>query len=185
MTRNVNLSIVALSVLVGACSSTPSTPSAPTTASLIPSGTYQSALTAVSGTGIGGVSVSPVAIPSGTFDAMISVRLAQARPNTTYVVQRAPEIGRTLGSDGICQRSLGLSPWSPLDPPAPAFVTFPLSGSSATVTTTTAGAASLDFEFLAPTIPAGTSFDVMFRLVDNETAPTLELRSGCFTVLVK
>jgi hypothetical protein len=64
-------------------------------------------------------------------------------------------------------------------------VTFPLSGSSATVTTTAAGAASLDFEFLAPTIPAGTSFDVMFRLVDNETAPTLELRSGCFTVLVK
>jgi hypothetical protein len=72
------------------------------------------------------------------------VRLAQARPNTTYVVQRAPEIGRTLGSDGICQRSLGLSPWSPLDPPAPAFVTFPLSGSSATVTTTTAGAAGTD-----------------------------------------
>jgi len=53
------------------------------------------------------------------------------------------------------------------------------------MTTTASGTANLDFDFQAPTILAGTSFDVMFRLVDNETAPTLELRSGCFTVLVR
>ena len=182
MTRTLSLSILALSTLVGACSSAPSSPTA---ASLVPSGTHQSALTAVSGTGVGGVSVSPVAIAAGTFDAMISVRVDQARPNTTYIVQRAPEIGRALGSDGICQRALGVSPWSAVDPAAPAFVTFSLSGSPATLTTSAGGAASLDFEFLAPTVSAGTSFDVMFRLVDNETTPTLELRSGCFTVLVK
>jgi hypothetical protein len=151
----------------------------------MPAGTYQSAIAAGSGTGIGGVSVSPQAIPAGTFDALISLRVAQARPNTTYFVQRAPEIGRSLGADGICQRALGVSPWSPLDPPAPAFITFPLATSLATMTTTASGTASLDFEFQAPTILAGTSFDVMFRLVDNETAPTMELRSGCFTVLVK
>ena len=111
--------------------------------------------------------------------------MSQTRPNTTYFVQRAPEIGRMFGSDGVCQRALGTSPWSPLDPPAPAFVTFAIAGSPATMTTTASGAASLDFEFEAPMIPAGTSFDVMFRLVDNETTPTLEARSGCFTVLVK
>lgn len=97
----------------------------------------------------------------------------------------APEIGRPLGADGICQRALGLSPWSPLDPLAPAFITFPLATALATMTTTASGTANLDFDFQAPTILAGTSFDVMFRLVDNETAPTLDLRSGCFTVLVK
>jgi hypothetical protein len=54
-----------------------------------------------------------------------------------------------------------------------------------TITTDTSGAGSLDFEFLAPTVPAGTLFDVLFRLVDNVDAPTFDIRSGCFTVTVK
>ncbi len=54
-----------------------------------------------------------------------------------------------------------------------------------TVTTDGSGAGSLDFEFLAPTVLAGTILDVMFRLVDNLDAPTMEIRSGCFTVTVK
>jgi len=54
-----------------------------------------------------------------------------------------------------------------------------------TVLTDDSANGSLDFEFLAATIPAGTLFDVMFRLVGNETAATLDLRSGCFTVTVK
>ena len=138
------------------------------------------------GTGDGGVSVSPVAIPAGTFDANISIRVEKARPSTTYIVQRAPEIGRALASDGICQRAAGIAPWSPADPAAAAFVTFPgAAGGSTSLTTLADGTGSLDFEFQAATIPTGTVFDVMFRLVDNETAPTLELRSGCFTVTVK
>jgi hypothetical protein len=151
----------------------------------IPAGTYQSAIAAVSGVGAGGVSVSPKAIPEATFAADISVLIANARPNGTYIIQRAPEIGRALGADGVCQRALGLAPWSPADPPAPAFVTFALAGGSATLTTAANGTGTAIFEFRAPTIPAGTLFDVMFRLVDSESAPTTELRSGCFTVTVK
>ena len=113
--------------------------------------------------------------------------LNTARPHTTYFVQRAPEIGRTLGSDGVCQRALGLSPWSAADPAAPSFITFqmPNAGPAVTMTTSATGSASISFTFVAPTITAGTLFDVMFRLVDNESAPATELRSGCFSVLVK
>ena len=152
-----------------------------------PAGTHQSAINAVAGTGAGGVSVTPKAIAAATFHADIVVSIQQARPNTTYFIQRAPEIGRTLGSDGLCQRALGISPWSAADPAAPAFLSFqiPNPGPSATLTTSATGSATMAFEFLAPTIPAGTVFDVMFRLVDNETSPTLDLRSGCFTVTVK
>lgn len=154
---------------------------------VIPAGTHQAPVSAFAGTGAGGVSVTPKAIAAGTFDADIVVSIQGAKPNTTYFVQRAAEIGRTLGSDGVCQRALGLSPWSAADPAAPAFISFqiPNPGPSATLTTSAAGSGSLAFEFLAPMIPAGTLFDVMFRLVDNEAAPALELRSACFTVTVK
>jgi hypothetical protein len=80
---------------------------------------------AVAGTGTGGVSVTPMSVPSQSFAAVIKVRVQRARANTTYIVQRAPEIGRALGSDGTCQRALGQTPWSAADAPAPAFVTFP------------------------------------------------------------
>jgi hypothetical protein len=167
-------------VLIASCSSSSTAPTSP-----LPAGTHQSAITAVSGTGGGGVSVTSKSIPDGTMDVDISILLTNARPNTTFTVQRAPEIGRANAADGICQRALGLPPWSPSDPAAPAFLTFPLGSGSATVTTAANGTGSLDFEFKSPTIPAGTVFDVMFRLVDNEAAPTIELRSGCFTVIVK
>ncbi len=74
-----------------------STPVAPDPVAVIPTGTHQSAITAMTGTGSGGVSVSPKSIASATFDADISINIGQARPNTTYFVQRAPEIGRDLG----------------------------------------------------------------------------------------
>lgn len=164
-------------------------PTAPAAAPVtpVPAGTHQSPITALLGTGSGGVSVTPKAIAAGTFDADISIAIGNAKANTVYIVQRAPEIGRALAADGICQRAAGLSPWSAADPAAPAFLTFqnPNPGPSVTMTTSATGSAAMAFEFLAPMIPAGTVFDVMFRLVDNETAPTVELRSGCFTVTVK
>ena len=86
-------------LLASACGSSPV---APNPVAAVPAGTHQSAITALTGTGVGGVSVSPKAIADATFDADISINISQARPNTTYFVQRAPEIGRTLGSDGIC-----------------------------------------------------------------------------------
>jgi hypothetical protein len=151
---------------------------------LVPAGTHQSAITAVTGPGRGGVSVTSKAIPEGTMAVDISIIVADARPNATYVVQRAPDFPRTLGSDGVCQRALGLPPWTD-DPPVPAFLTFPLGAGVAVLTTSATGAGSLSFEYRSPPISAGTLFDVMFRIVDSESAPTTELRSGCFTVAVK
>ena len=163
-----------------ACSSSSTAPTSP-----VPAGTHQSAIAAVSGPGRGGVSMTPKAIPEGTMSVDISILLTDARPNATYFVQRAPEVGRALAADGICQRAVGSSPWSASDPAAPAFLTFPLGTGLATMTTAANGTGFLDFNYRSPTLPAGLVFDVMFRLVDNETAPTTELRSGCLTVVVK
>ena len=114
-----------------------------------------------------------------------------AGARTTLYIQRAPEVGRPLGSDGICQRANGLWPWEQPNsagfPPAPAFVTFPrpLAGDFKTLTTDSDGAGSAHFAFDLPTLADGTVFDVEFRLVDSVTAPTTDLRTGCFTVTVK
>ena len=59
---------------------------------------------------------------------------------------------------------------SPLsEPAAPAFVTFmqPDGTTPFTMTTTAAGEGSLDFAFVVPTVPTGTHFDVMFRVLDD------------------
>jgi hypothetical protein len=172
--------IAAAALLVSACGSSSTAPGP-----IIPAGTHQSPISAVTGPGTGGVSVTPKSIPEGTFAADISVLIVDARPNRTYIIQRAPEIGRALATDGTCQRALGLSPWSAADPPAPAFLTFALATGPAALGTAPNGTGFANFEFRAPTIAAGTVFDVMFRLVDNETAATTELRSGCFTVTAK
>jgi hypothetical protein len=173
---------IAAAALVSGCSSSATGP----TEIPVPEGTHRSAIAAVSGPGSGGVSVTPTAIPERTFAATISILIGNARPNATYIVQRAPEIGRALASDGVCQRALGQPPWSASDPAAAAFVTFAnTAGAPITLTTAANGTGTANFEFRAPTIAAGTLFDVMFRLIDSETAATTELRSGCFTVIVK
>jgi hypothetical protein len=150
-----------------------------------PAGTHQAVLTASIGRGLGGVSVSPVSNATQTFEATIRVQVARAARDTTYIVQRAPEVGRANAADGVCQRALGQSPWSPSDPPAPAFVTFAPAGPPITVTTDASGNGSVEFRFAVAVIPAGTAFDVMFRLADDVAAPTAELRSTCFTVTAR
>lgn len=151
-----------------------------------PVGTHTATAIAVAGPGEGGVSVTPKTIPEAYFVADIKVRLRKAMPNTTYIIQRAPEIGRASASNGICERALGLAPWSSADPAAPAFVTFVPAGQTApvTLTTNTAGDGTKDFEFRASMIPAGTKFDVMFRLINDAAAPTAIIMSQCFTVTV-
>jgi hypothetical protein len=155
-----------------------------------PTGTHQSALFRVSGggtCGTGGVSVTSFAVPEQTFAATIRFRVHGALPGTTYVLQRAAESGRPLASDGICQRAAGVSPWGPGDPPSPGFVTFPLPnpGDPITMTTDSGGDATKEFELRLATVPAGTVFDVQMRLVDHESAPSSEIRSGCMTVIVR
>ena len=181
--RNALGTTVAVVLALAGCSKD-SSPTAPM--AFDPAGTNQSVLTAVVGSGTGGVSVTPLAVSGGFFTADIKVRLHGTKPNSIYTVQRAPEIGRALGSDGVCQRALGISPWSPSDPPAPAFVTFNQPGTTTayTVTSSAAGEATLDFTFSAPSVPTGTRFDVMFRLMDDLVTPTSLFMSGCFTVTV-
>jgi hypothetical protein len=151
-----------------------------------PIGLYQSTMVAVTGVGEGGMSVTPKAIPEGYFTADIKIRLRNAKPNTTYTVQRAPEIGRALASNGVCERALGLAPWSSADTPAAGFITFNAPGSTAPATfmTTASGDGTLDFQFAAPTILKDTRFDVMFRLLDDTSAPTAVILSQCVTVTV-
>lgn len=151
-----------------------------------PVGIYQASMIAVVGVGEGGVSVTPKSIPEAYFAADIKVRVRNAKPNAMYTVQRAPEIGRTASSNGVCERALGLAPWSSTDAPAAAFITFIPFGltTEATFTTSASGEGMLDFEFRAPMIPKGTKFDVMFRLVDDTAAPVSVLQSQCVTVTV-
>ena len=155
-----------------------------------PPGAYRSVFAALKGeTGFAGISVTPKAIPEGTFTADISIRLMGLKANTTYLVQRAQEGvgGRPLGGDGICQRSLSLFPWSSSDAAALSFQTVPLPNSGPLISVTTAanGDGSLDFEFRTLMILAGTTNDVMYRLVDNDAAPTTELRSNFMMITAR
>lgn len=155
-----------------------------------PAGTHQSALSRVSGggaCGTGGVSVTPFPAPERTFAVTIRFHVVGAVPATTYTLQRASDFGRPLMSDGLCQRAGGLPPWGPADEPAPRFVTFPLPnpGPAITMTTNAHGDADAEFEFRLAVIPSGAQFDVQMRLVDDETAPTSEIRSGCMTLIVR
>ena len=176
-------------ILCSAFSSACSSPTSPTRFEP-PPGAYRSTFTALKGeTGFAGMSITPKAIPEGTMAADISVRLVGLRPSATYLFQRAQEGvgGRALGSDGICQRGLGLPPWSPSDPPTLNFQTMPLPATDplVTITTTSTGDGAVDFEFRALMVLAGTTNDVMFRLVDNAEAPTTELRSDCMMITAR
>jgi hypothetical protein len=53
------------------------------------------------------------------------------------------------------------------------------------LTTASNGNAVVDFEFRALMILAGTTNDVMFRLVDDDTVPTTELRSDCMVITAR
>src|SRR6476620_2317208 len=155
-----------------------------------PPGAYRSVFAALKGeTGFAGISVTPKAIPEGTFTADISIRLMGLKANTTYLVQRAQEGvgGRPVGGDGICQRSLSLFPWSSSDAAALSFQTVPLPNTGPLISVTTAanGDGSLDFEFRTLMILAGTTNDVTYRLVDNDVAPTTELRSDCLMITAR
>lgn len=162
-------------------------PAAPDIFGEPPEGTHQSALFATVGSGTGGVSVTPQPNPESIFVAVLRFRV-RARANTTYVLQRAPETGRPDSSDGLCQRAEGRPPWSPSDPPfGAAFVSFPrpADGPLTTLRTDARGEGSSDFEFRSSALRTGDRFDVQMRLLDDETAPTSELRSACMTVVVR
>jgi hypothetical protein len=154
-----------------------------------PEGASQSSLFRVSGAGAcgtGGVSVTTVHTADSTFQATIRFRVRGGPPRTTYVVQRAPEVGDApLGADGVCQRAQDLPPWNSRGELP--FLTFldPSTTLARTITTDGNGDGALEFVHRTTAIPAGTRFDVQMRLVDDVSIPTTELRSGCMTVAVQ
>lgn len=183
--RILRLMLPMLGMMLAGCSSA----TAPTTFEP-PPGAYRSAFVLLKGEGgSGGISVTPKSTAEGLYAADISVRLSRGRANTTYLVQRAQEGvgGRPLGNDQICQRAAGLFPWSPNDPPTPLFQTIPLpaTGPLVTLTTGSNGDGAVDFELRTLMILAGTTNDVMFRLIDNEESATTELRSICMTITAR
>jgi len=203
MTRALRLTVSAVGILFSACSSQTVNPLSPQIAagtavvgsrpgrSLSVSqrqtaqgsaDTHGQLLTAVSGTGTGIVNVTataqPVAgAPEGFgFSVEGEVNVHDGPPNTTFLVQRKPD----LNVNGICE--------------GPAFITvpFPRPGPPVTLTTSEDGAGAAHFSVQFPTepdgspFPDGTRFDVMFRLLESSPNPgATELRTECFTVTVK
>ena len=164
-----------------------------------PDGAYASGLHRVVGSGqcdSGVASVTPFAA-DGNFAAILRFQVHRAKPRTTYIVQRAAEYdGAPVSSDGVCQRAEGN--WAPFDGSTiPSFfLAFPLGGSTwspppgplglMTLVTDADGSGTTEFEYhTGPVLPRGRKFDVQMRLVDDDTAPTSDLRSGCMTVTVQ
>jgi hypothetical protein len=160
--------------LVGtACSdSTASRISAAAPASLDKGGTQTHAieLYAVLGTGSGGVNVTPTAEDQGTLHVQGEVHVVGAPPNTTYLVQRAPDLN--VG-DPTCT-----GPW----------ISFPVpnAGPLVTLTTSAGGSGAAHFEVgVGGRFTSGTPFNVRFRVIDNLQSPTSILMTDCVTVVVK
>jgi hypothetical protein len=162
-----------VAAFVAACSGEPA---APTTAAPPPAlkfggtATHAIELVAIVGTGTGAVNVTPTAEGRGTFHVQGEVHIHGAAPNTTYLVQRAPDLNV---ADPACT-----GPW----------ISFPIpnAGPLVTLTTSPGGAGAAHFELaVGGPFTSGTPFNVRFRVIDNLANPTSVLVSDCVTVVVK
>jgi hypothetical protein len=138
------------------------------TTQLQSSSTHGNRLTAVLGQGWGTVNVIATAEDQGTFHAQIEVNVHDAPPNTTFLVQRRPD----LDPDGACTGA--------------SFLTFP---GPARLTTSAGGAGAIHIDFAPPVgspYLTAEQFDVTFRLLEESPNPgATDLRTDCFTVTVK
>ena len=161
-------------LLIAACSADSTAPRIPAaaSASLDRSGTrtHDIDLVAILGAGSGAVNVTPTAEDRGTFHVQGQVHVIGAAPNTTYFIQRAPDLNV---ADPACT-----GPWISFPVPNP--------GPLATLTTSPAGAGAAHFELgVGGAFTSGTPFNVRFRLIDDLQSPTSILMSDCVTVAVK
>jgi len=99
-----------------------------------------SALTAVTGQGMGKVIVSPTSAPDANFVAQVKVIINHAAPNTTFTVIRAAE----APADGVC--------------------TSTVFGPVATLTTSAGGAGAVEFERTGPLL----NFDLFVRVIGDD-----------------
>ena len=173
--RTIILPAMLVAGLVAACSTErPTAPRAlePSRASASMGGTQPHGidLVAVLGSGAGAVNVTPTAEDQGTFHVQGEVHVTGAAPNTTYLVQRAPDLNV---ADPTCT-----GPW----------ISFPIpnAGPLVTLTTSPSGAGAAHFELgVGGAFTSGTPFNVRFRIIDDLQAPTSILMSDCVTVVVK
>lgn len=127
-------------------------------------------LAATLGTGWGVVNVTPTAEDQGTFHVQGEVLVLGAPPNTTYIVQRAPDLNV---ADPNCT-----GPWISFPVPNP--------GPLVTLTTSPGGAGAAHFELgVGGAFTSGTLFNVRFRLIDDLGTPSSVLETACTTVVVK
>ncbi len=167
--------VLVTGLLIAACSpDSPTTPptlgSARATLDVRGTKTHGIALVAVLGTGSGAVNVTPTAEDQGTFHVQGQVHIRHAAPNTTFLVQRAPDLNV---ADPSCT-----GPW----------ISFPIpnAGPLVTLTTSRAGAGAAHFELgVGGPFTSGTPFNVRFRVIDDLVNPTSVLMSDCVTVVVK
>ncbi len=172
--RLITLSPILLGLAVAACSADTSVAPPPdvlaATARVTTGPTHNIDLYAVMGSGVGGVNVTPTAEDQGTFHVQGEVHIRGALPNTTYIVQRAPDLNV---ADPNCT-----GPW----------ISFPIpnAGPVVTLTTSAGGAGAAHFELaVGGPFVSGREFNVRFRVIDSVLNPTSELRSDCITVTVR
>jgi len=140
-------------------------------------------LTAVTGSGSGVVNVTSTAIDGVyTLNTQDSIHVQGVPPNTVLYVRGSGDTGLPNGqqSDGVCQRAAqGLFGPVALFPGGPA----------ATLETSPGGAGTVHIidGRNSPTLSDGAATDIMLRLVDAlpPAAPTIDLRTPCFTLLVR
>src|SRR5436190_16881164 len=148
----------------------PAVGSARPTFDIVPMKTHDIELVAVLGTGTGAVNATPTAEDQGTFHVQGEVHIRDAAPNTTYLVQRAPDLNV---ADPSCT-----GPWKSFP--------IPNAGPILTLTTSPAGSGAAHFELgVGGAFTSGTPFNVRFRVIDNEANPTSVLMSDCITIVVK
>jgi hypothetical protein len=140
-------------------------------------------LTAVAGSGSGVVNVTSTAIDGAfTLNTQDSINVHGVPPNTVLYVRGAGDTGLPNGqqSDGICQRAeLGL--WGSV-------ALFP-GGPPATIETTPGGTGAVHIidGRNSPALTDGVTTEITLRLVDAlpPATPTIDLRTPCFTLLVR
>ncbi len=164
--------LVAAAMLSAGCTVESTTPRVAGPPSMLDRGvdTHSIDLVAVLGPGSGAVNVTPTAEDQGTFHVQGEVHVNGAAPNTTYLVQRAPDLNV---ADPACTGN---------------WISFPIpnAGPLVTLTTSPSGAGAAHFELaVAGAFTSGTPFNVRFRVIDNVATPTSLLMSDCVTVVVK
>lgn len=125
----------------------------------------------------------------GQFDQNDVRVLARAVEHDVAAISRDVKRSNGAAIVELCQRPSLAGHSVTMDLPARAgsFQTMPLPapGPLITLTTSANGDGAVDFEFRALMILAGSTNDVMFRIIDNETAPTSERRSQCMTIAAR